>query len=457
MTVEITRETIDRYNRPGPRYTSYPTVPHWSNTFTAEDYLAALHDVAVTNDPISVYVHLPFCAERCAYCGCNATSTRRPAVVDQYLDRIEHELAMITAHLNTGRRVVQLHWGGGTPNFLNESQTRRLMGLLRAAFTIAPDAEVALEVDPRIGSREQVFLFREIGFNRISFGVQDIAQEVQIAIGRIQPLWQTENMVRAARDAGFSSINIDLVYGLPYQTPASFAMTLQAMIDLHPDRIACFSYAHLPQARPNQKRVDARQLPTGYDKFQLFRQAIETLTAVGYEWIGMDHFALANDELAIAARERRLQRNFMGYTVLPAPHQIGFGMSAIGDLAGRYVQNDSGLGRYQRAIDEGRLPITRGMRLSDDDLMRRHAIMHLMCNLEVPFDLRLPPHGWRLGDVFTAEIERIAAYADDHLVVVEPNRLRVTDRGRFFVRNLAMELDRYFQQATERPIFSSTV
>jgi oxygen-independent coproporphyrinogen-3 oxidase len=234
-------------------------------------------------------------------------------------------------------------------------------------------------------------------------------------------------------------------------------MTLQAMIDLHPDRIACFSYAHLPQARPNQKRVDARQLPTGYDKFQLFRQAIETLTAVGYEWIGMDHFALANDELAIAARERRLQRNFMGYTVLPAPHQIGFGMSAIGDLAGRYVQNDSGLGRYQRAIDEGCLPITRGMRLSDDDLMRRHAIMHLMCNLEVPFDLPLPPHGWRLGEVFTAEIERIAAYADDHLVVVEPNRLRVTDRGRFFVRNLAMELDRYFQQATERPIFSSTV
>ncbi len=457
MTVEITRETIDRYNRPGPRYTSYPTVPHWSNTFTAEDYLTALHDVAASNDPISVYVHLPFCAERCAYCGCNATSTRRPAVVDQYLDRIERELAMITAHLNTGRRVVQLHWGGGTPNFLNEAQTRRLMGLLRAAFSIAPDAEIALEVDPRIGSREQVFLFRELGFNRISFGVQDIAQEVQIAIGRIQPLWQTENVVRAARDAGFSSVNIDLVYGLPYQTPASFATTLQAMIDLHPDRIACFSYAHLPQARPNQKRVDARQLPTGYDKFQLFRQAVETLTAVGYEWIGMDHFALANDELAIAARERRLQRNFMGYTVLPAPHQIGFGMSAIGDLAGRYVQNDSGLGRYQRAIDEGRLPITRGMQLSDDDLMRRHAIMHLMCNLEVPFDLCLPPHGWRLGDVFTAEIERIAAYADDHLVAVEPNRLRVTNRGRFFVRNLAMEFDRYLQQATTRPIFSSTV
>ncbi len=457
MTVEITRETIDRYNRPGPRYTSYPTVPHWSNTFTAEAYLDALHDVAVTNDPISVYVHLPFCAERCAYCGCNATSTRRPAVVDQYLDRIERELAMITAHLNTGRRVVQLHWGGGTPNFLNEAQTRRLMGLLRAAFTIDPDAEVALEVDPRIGNREQVFLFRELGFNRISFGVQDIAQEVQIAIGRIQPLWQTENVVRAARDAGFSSINIDLVYGLPYQTPASFATTLQAMINLHPDRIACFSYAHLPQVRPNQKRVDARQLPTGYDKFQLFRQAVDTLTAAGYEWIGMDHFALANDELAVAARERRLQRNFMGYTILPAPHQIGFGMSAIGDLAGRYVQNDSGLGRYQRAIDEGHLPITRGMQLSDDDLMRRHAIMHLMCNLEVPFDLPLPPYGWRLGDVFTTEIERIAAYADDHLVVVEPNRLRVTDRGRFFVRNLAMELDRYLQQATERPIFSSTV
>ncbi|ABY33884.1 MAG TPA: oxygen-independent coproporphyrinogen III oxidase [Chloroflexus aurantiacus] len=457
MSVEITRETIDRYNRPGPRYTSYPTVPHWSNSFTADDYLAALADIAVTHDSLSVYVHLPFCAERCAYCGCNATSTRRPDVVDHYLDRIERELSMVIAALGSNRRVVQLHWGGGTPNFLNEAQSRRLMGMLRTAFTLDPAAEVALEVDPRIGSREQIFLFRELGFNRISFGVQDIAPAVQVAIGRIQPLHQTETVVKAARDAGFCSINIDLVYGLPYQTPTSFAATLQAMIDLRPDRIACFSYAHLPQARPNQKRVDARQLPTGYEKFQLFRQAIDTLTTVGYEWIGMDHFALASDELAVAARERRLQRNFMGYTVLPAPHQIGFGMSAIGDLAGRYVQNDAGLGRYQRAIDEGQLPIIRGMRLSDDDLMRRQAIMHLMCNLEVPFDLALPPYGDRLGDVLAPEIERIAAYAADDLVAIEPHRLRVTERGRFFIRNLAMELDRYLQQATERPVFSSTV
>ncbi len=457
MTVEITRATIDRYNRPGPRYTSYPTVPHWNADFTADDYLAALRDVAATTDPISVYVHLPFCAERCAYCGCNATSTKRAEVVDHYLDRLERELALVTSTLGTGRHVVQLHWGGGTPNFLNEKQARRLMDMLHAAFTIEVDAEVALEVDPRIGSREQIFLFRELGFNRISFGVQDIAHNVQVAIGRIQPLYQTETVVYAARDAGFASVNIDLVYGLPYQTPASFADTLRAMIDLRPDRIACFSYAHLPQARPNQKWVDARQLPTGYEKFQLFQQAIDMLTAVGYQWIGMDHFALADDELAVAARERRLQRNFMGYTVLPAPHQIGFGMSAIGDLAGRYAQNDAHLGHYQRAIDAGELPITRGMRLSDDDLMRRKAIMHLMCNLEVPFDLRLPPHGQRLGETFAAEIERIAAYADDGLVEAEPHRLRVTERGRFFVRNLAMELDRYLQQAAERPIFSSTV
>ncbi|MEF3272924.1 MAG: oxygen-independent coproporphyrinogen III oxidase [Chloroflexus sp.] len=457
MTIEITRAMIDRYNRPGPRYTSYPTVPHWNADFTADDYLDALRDVAATNDPLSIYVHLPFCAERCAYCGCNATSTKRAEVVDHYLDRIERELTMVTAVLNSGRHVVQLHWGGGTPNFLNEAQSRRLMGMLRAAFTIEPTAEVALEVDPRIGSREQVFLFRELGFNRISFGVQDIAEDVQIAIGRIQPLHLTETVVRAAREAGFTSINIDLVYGLPYQTPASFATTLRAIIDLRPDRIACFSYAHLPQARPNQKRVDARQLPTGYEKFQLFRQAIDMLTAVGYEWIGMDHFALADDELAVAARERRLQRNFMGYTVLPAPHQIGFGMSAIGDLAGRYAQNDAHLGHYQRAIDAGQLPITRGMRLTDDDMQRRKAIMHLMCNLEVPFDLPLPPAGQRLGDLFAHEIERIATYADDGLVEVEPRRLRVTERGRFFIRNLAMELDRYLQQATARPVFSSTV
>ncbi len=457
MSVEITRAMIDRYNRPGPRYTSFPTVPHWQATFTADDYLAALRAVAATSDPISVYVHLPFCAERCAYCGCNATSTRRAEVVDHYLDRIERELTMVIAALGSGRRVTQLHWGGGTPNFLTEAQTRRLMSMLNAVFAIDPAAEVALEVDPRIGSREQILLFRELGFNRISFGVQDIAHDVQVAIGRIQPLSQTETVFRAAREAGFTSINIDLVYGLPYQTPTSFDRTLQAMIELGPDRIACFSYAHLPQARPNQKHVDARQLPTGYEKFRLFQQALDTLTAAGYEWIGMDHFARADDELAVAARERRLQRNFMGYTVLPAPHQIGFGMSAIGDLAGRYAQNDAHLGHYQRAIDDGRLPITRGMRLSADDIRRRKAIMHLMCNLEVPFDLPLPPDGQRLGDLFAAEIERIAAYADDGLVEVEPRRLRVTERGRFFVRNLAMELDNYLQQASERPLFSSTV
>jgi len=257
MTVEITRETIDRYNRPGPRYTSYPTVPHWSNTFTAEDYLAALHDVAVTNDPISVYVHLPFCAERCAYCGCNATSTRRSSVVDQYLDRLERELAMITAHLSTGRRVVQLHWGGGTPNFLNEAQTRRLMGLLRAAFTIDPDAEVALEVDPRIGNREQVFLFRELGFNRISFGVQDIAQEVQIAIGRIQPLWRLIEYPWATRalDVRRGDLVVDIGSGT-----SSFPHMLAkegvdvVVLELDPDRVRWQQAKRVATARPGDGR-----------------------------------------------------------------------------------------------------------------------------------------------------------------------------------------------------------
>jgi oxygen-independent coproporphyrinogen-3 oxidase len=451
-SLHVTVEQIDRYNKAGPRYTSYPTVPIWSPAFDALAYAAALAEVAARpDDTLSVYVHLPFCAHRCAYCGCNATVTKHAHVVDAYLDRVQRELALVAPRLGERRRVVQLHWGGGTPNFLNEAQAARLMGLLRGAFAIDAAAEVALEMDPRIGTREQVVAFRELGFNRVSFGVQDIDPQVQVAIDRIQPFERTEALVAAARGCGFESINLDLVYGLPYQSEAVFARTLAAIIGLAPDRLACFSYAHLPHALKNQKRVDAAGLPTPYAKFGLFQQAVETLTAAGYDWIGMDHFARSTDELSVAARERRLHRNFMGYTLKPADHLLGLGTSSIGDLGGCYVQSDAALGRYQKAIDAGRLPVVRGHRLSADDRRRRAAISHLMCNLELPLAIT------EYDEAMVAAVACLAGRADEGLVSFDGERVLVTELGRYFVRNLCMELDAYLDRTAGKPMFSKTV
>ena len=452
--VRVTPEQVDHYNKPGPRYTSYPTVPVWSHSFGESDYLAALAAVAARpEDTLSVYVHLPFCAERCAYCGCNGTVTRHARVVDSYLDRVEREIALVTPHLGGRRQVVQLHWGGGTPNFLNAEQTRRLVGMLDAAFDIDRDGrtgEVSVEMDPRVGNRAQLELYRELGFNRVSFGVQDIDPKVQVAIDRIQPFEQTAALYYASRELGFTSVNIDLVYGLPYQTAAVFGRTLDAISKLRPDRLACFSYAHLPRVLPNQKRVDAAGLPQPYEKFGLFQQAVEQMTDAGYDWIGFDHFALSEDEMAVAARERRLHRNFMGYATKPAPHMVAFGMSSIGDLGGSFTQNDHGLGRYQKSIDAGRLPVVRGMKLTEDDRRRRAAIMHLMCNLELPFSMAY-------DDAMNEAFARVAAFADEGLVVVERNRIVVTDLGRYFIRVLGMELDAHLAHTAGRPVFSKTV
>jgi oxygen-independent coproporphyrinogen-3 oxidase len=451
-------ELLARYNRPGPRYTSYPPVPFWDNDFDAAAYRTALDAVAAQPaDPLSLYVHLPFCAERCAYCGCNATVTKHDHVVDAYLDRVERELAQIAPLLGGRRTVVQMHWGGGTPNFLNAAQTRRLIALLDAAFVRDLTGEMSVEMDPRIGTAEQLALYKALGFNRLSFGVQDINADVQVAIGRMQPFAQTEGLYTAARDLGFTSINLDLVYGLPYQTPAAFAETLHAINSLQPDRVACFSYAHLPQSRPNQKRVDATGLPTPQVKAGLFLQALSQFVDAGYAWIGMDHFALHGDELAVAAHERRLQRNFMGYSTQPTPHLLALGVSAIGDLGGCYVQNDAHLGRYEKALDAGTLPVVRGKRLSADDQLRRAAITHLMCNLELPFDLGRTTLGVAVSEALAEPLERIADFAAEGFVAVLPDRLRVTELGRFFLRNLAMELDAYLPQHQGRQLFSTTV
>ena len=456
--VIISPELLARYNKPGPRYTSYPTVPAWTETFGKADYKEALGDVAARpEDALSVYVHLPFCAKHCDYCGCNATVTRRSEVVDAYLDRVEREMAMVAPLLGERRNVVQMHWGGGTPNFLNEAQMTRLVGLLSQHFAIDPAGEISLEIDPRIGTVEQMAQIRALGFNRISMGVQDINPKVQEAIGRIQPFEQTEKLFRACRDLGFTGVNMDLVYGLPFQTMETFGETLAAISELRPDRIAYFSYAHVPWVKPKQKLIDVTALPDTFTKFSLFRMAIDRLAEVGYDWVGMDHFALRDDDLAVAARELRLHRNFMGYTTRPALHMIGFGMSSIGDMAGRFIQNESHLGRYQKMIDAGELPVVRGYKLSDDDLLRRTVILHLMCNLELPYNLTQSLFGVDLRETLGDDLEHLEAYAEDGFLELLPDRIQVTPLGRFFVRLLAMELDAHLAKTSERQVFSKTI
>jgi oxygen-independent coproporphyrinogen-3 oxidase len=439
---------LDRYERTGPRYTSYPPIPSWSAAFGEIDYRAALTDCGGSVDPVAVYVHLPFCIARCFYCGCHATVTPDNAVQRRYLDRVEREFALVGEALGHRPRAVQIHWGGGTPNFLPLDQIVRLVDLLWKWFQVGPEAELSIEADPRVACPEQFELLKRLGFTRLSLGVQDLDPRVQAAIGRGQSETEVREAYTAARAAGFGCINLDLVYGLPGQTREGFARTLDAIVELRPERIACFSYAHVPWARPNQKRIDPASLPTRDLKFSLFALAAERLTAAGYVWVGLDHFARPEDELAVALRHRVLRRNFMGYTASPAPHQLAFGMSGMGEVAGRYVQNHAHLGVYQSELDAGRLPIGRGHHLTADDRRRRDAVIGLMCNLEL--SLR------SLAELTEDPRELFAPFAADGLVTIEGDRLAVTPPGRFFLRNICMALDAY-SHPVDLPVYSGTI
>ncbi len=455
---DVSAELLERFNKAGPRYTSYPTVPVWAPEFGDAGYRDALTRLAeMHDDALSIYAHLPFCAEMCHYCGCNSTVTRKAGVVDAYIDRMAKEVGIVTEILGRKGKVLQMHWGGGTPNFLDDEQLARTFGLFTDAFDVAAEAEISIEIDPRIASREQVGLLRKLGFNRISMGVQDFDPGVQEAIGRIQPEEQTKAIFAACRDEGFDSVNVDLVYGLPGQTAEKFARSITEIIGMRPDRVALYSYAHLPRLRHNQKKIDESLLPMPTEKFALFHDAIGSFAAGGYEWVGMDHFALPDDELCIAQNEKRLHRNFMGYTVRPATHMLAFGNSSISDLAGSFVQNDTKLNRYQDALDEGTLPVARGHRLTDDDLFRRRVIIHLICNLELPFNLTQAEFGKRVDEALPASIERLRPFEAEGFVEFDDEGLRVTPLGRFFIRNLCMELDFYLEGQQEKPLFSKTV
>jgi oxygen-independent coproporphyrinogen-3 oxidase len=458
MTPIIPREFVEKYNKPGPRYTSYPTVPAWNQEFGPDQYREALAELAtLPGDELAIYLHLPFCAKHCHYCGCNAYITREKDAVDRYLDRVERELEMVTRLIGTERKVVQVHWGGGTPNFLKNHQVERALGLIRSAFAVQDHAEVALEIDPRIATAEQTLFLKETGFNRISLGVQDFDERTQLAIGRKQSRERTLDVYHSCRDAGFEGVNIDLVYGLPGQTAESFEQTLTEIIGLGPDRVACFSYAHVPWVRPEQNKVDTTIMLEGYDKFQLFQLTVDKFQAADYCWIGIDHFARKDDELSVALNNRALHRNFMGYATRPAPHMLAFGLSGIGDVCDRFIQNDATLEGWSGLVDKQDLPVVKGHKLNDDDKLRRLTILNLMCNLELPFDLTVERFGGRVDELLPESLAQIPPLVEDGLVEMDDTGLRITEKGRYFVRNVAMTLDAYLGGDKSKPIFSKTI
>jgi oxygen-independent coproporphyrinogen-3 oxidase len=458
-----TAELLARYDRPGPRYTSYPTALSFHEGVGEEAYLEHLARAdEAENEPLSLYAHLPFCRERCLYCGCNVVVTPHHRIARDYLGNLLEEIDLLARHLPRRRTLSQLHWGGGTPTYYTAFELSRLMAAITERFAFTRDAEIGIEVDPRSTDPAHLETLGGLGFNRLSAGIQDFAPEVQEAIHRVQSFEQTRDVLVRARAAGFRSINVDLIYGLPLQTVAGFRRTLEQVLELKPDRIAVYSFAFVPWIKGHMRNLAEDALPGPELKLELLANALDTFTAAGYCAIGMDHFALPNDELALAAAGGTLGRNFMGYTVQSARDLVGVGISAIGDVQGGLFQNDKKLVSYERAAAEGRFPIERGYVLDADDRLRRDVITDLMCNARLDYARIERAHGIRFADRFKLELAELAAPdgpVADGLVVLRPGGLELTDVGRLFVRNVAMVFDRHLREsrADGAKSFSRTV
>ena len=438
--LQVDPELVRKHNRPGPRYTSYPTALQ----FRGDADAARLFDAAQRETgALSLYVHLPFCGSLCWFCGCNKVITTDNAKADVYLDALEREMDLFPASGLRGREVVQLHLGGGTPNFLGPPQIARLGRILRDRFALADDAECSVELDPRPLTRDHVRAFRDIGMTRASFGIQDVNPEVQGAVHRVQPDECNERAFEWLRGEGFESVNVDLIYGLPGQTAASYAETLARVLAYAPDRFAVFSYAHVPWMVPAQKILERAQLPVPEEKIAMLKLVIETLTGEGYIFIGLDHFARPGDELVRAMENGTLQRNFQGYSTRGGAEIRGFGVSAISQTARTYRQNRKVLEDYYAALAAGRLPVERGLELDDEDVLRRHVIMRLMCDFCIDFGPVEDAFGIRFAEKFSASLARLEEFAVDGLVDVGEGSVRVTGIGRLFIRNIAMCFDAY--------------
>jgi len=454
--LHVDLDLIRRYNRRGPRYTSYPTAPHFAETYDDAAFADDLR--ATTTAPLSLYVHLPFCRSLCSYCGCHMRVTQRPQTIERYLAMLKREIDALAERVATGRRVVQIHWGGGTPTYLTPAQIRDLGTHLQDRFDVAPGAEISLEADPRGLTEAHVAAAASVGFTRISFGVQDATPEVQAAIRRVQPTALVAQGVRWARQHGFESVNFDLVYGLPHQTAERFEATLDVVDALRPDRLALYSYAHVPSVKPHQRLIPDDALPAPDEKLRIFKMATERLTgAGGYRFIGMDHFARPGDALAVAQDEGTLHRNFQGYSTHADAEILAMGVSGISQLEGAYAQNVKGLRDYYACIDAGRPTVYRGLRLTPEDRLRRHVIMQLMCD----FHLDLPTLEARFRidaqETFADAFDALAQMEADGLVTLTPRAVHVQPPGRLLIRNVAMAFDAYRSTERQQPVHAQTV
>ena len=448
---QIDAATVARYDHPGPRYTSYPTAPEWGTLFGRAEYaqrlLEAGRDAAA---PLSLYFHIPFCRQMCSFCGCNVVIARDQSRADDYLQCLSKEMELVAQQLGKRRSFSQLHFGGGTPTFLSEPQLARLWAMIRRHFQPAPLAELAVEVNPLVTTASQLRLLRSFGFNRLSMGVQDFDPAVQEIIHRPQSFELTSNTVAEARRIGFRGINLDLIYGLPAQRPETWQRTLEQVLEIRPDRMAVYSFAYVPKMKPHQRKLPVEAMPRGEAKLSLFRSAYNTFVGAGYRPIGMDHFALPEDELAIAQEARTLWRNFQGYTTRSATDVVAFGASSISDVQGAYAQNTHRLADYGSLIARSQLATERGIVLTEDDRRRRQVITDLMCN----FWVDLGSDGL---SYFAAELEELRRLETEGLLRIDGAEILLTSLGRVFVRNVAMVFDAYLRAASGQRTFSMAV
>ena len=451
-SIEFDVDLIQRYDLAGPRYTSYPTAVQFHNQFDETEYLQAIHDSNASQRPLSLYVHLPFCGTVCYYCACNKIITANRKRASPYLDDLHQEIELQAARFTEKRPVSQLHFGGGTPTFISDDEITCLMNKLRQHFYLLEEdkGDYSIEIDPREVTPAKIVLLRQLGFNRMSFGVQDFDPKVQVAVNRIQSLEQTAAAVDAARASGFHSINIDLIYGLPFQTVESFAITLDKVLALNPDRLSVFNYAHLPHLFKVQKQMDENTLPSAATKLAILQYVIERLQQAGYVYIGMDHFAKPDDELALAQENGTLYRNFQGYSTHAGCDLIGLGITSIGMVDDTYSQNVKTLEEYHECVSTGKLPVYRGVRLTTDDKLRRALITQLICLFKI--DISSLEQTWNIdfADYFAEELRQLAVMANDGLITLDKTAIQVLPRGRLLIRNICMVFDSYLRQGQQQ-------
>jgi len=456
---QVNLKWLKKYSRPGPRYTSYPTAPVFDTSFTSDDYIKMLERPDGKNVPLSLYFHIPFCESVCSFCACNVIYTKNRSHVDPYLDLVKKEMDMLVSHLDPSRLVDQLHWGGGTPTFMSPDRMDVFYEEIKKRFSFTENAEISIELDPREVTKDHISVLRKHGFNRASLGVQDVDEKVQKAVNRLQPMdEQVVPIYESLRKEGFHGINMDLIYGLPHQTPVSFEKTVEAIISLCPDRISLFNFAYLPHLKKHQVKIDASALPDTDSRLEIFAMSVERFITAGYVYVGMDHFALPDDELVLAQSDGTLHRNFQGYTTRGGCDLLGIGVTSIGELDNGYAQNYKKLEQYSAALEEGRFPVERGYRRTEDDTIRHRVIMELISHFRLDTKKIEKDYGIDFQSYFAGELQELKQFEEDGLLSFENAEITVGFQGRFVIRNICMLFDAHLQELENKgQKFSKTV